>query len=98
MSILKQEPSKSTTQPPNIVKPTAAPNSLAEAYAQQFEIKLNKYKPSDKSFILINMTVEPIHEMVRSFVRGVAADAEEQWGKICEAPPIKNSINKLDSK
>ena len=90
MPNLNQKPLISTSKPPNIAKALIAPKSLSEAYAQQFQIKLNKYKPSDKAFILANLTTEPTHELVNSFIKSVAEAAEEQFDKL--VIPAANKI------
>jgi hypothetical protein len=90
MPILRPKMPISSDISPNNTSPSTAPKSLASIYKEVWELKLNKYKPSDKSFILANLLKEPTHELVRSFIKSVAEDAEAQFDKLSNPTPIKN--------
>jgi hypothetical protein len=89
MPISQPKTPKTNAISPNNAKALLAPKSLADAYRAQWEIKLNKYKPSDKAFILANLTKEPQYELVSSFIKSVAEAAEEQFDKLANQPPQK---------
>lgn len=78
MPILRPKPSD--LAPNNTPAPTA-PKSLSQHYREQWDIKLNKYNPSDKTFILANLQKRPLPEIINSFVKSVSTAAEEEFDK-----------------
>lgn len=60
--------------------------TMAEAYKLVWELKLNKLKAGDKTYILANLG-KADNRIVNNFVKEVAAEAEEQLNKATKQTP-----------
>jgi hypothetical protein len=90
MAFPDEKPSIPNDKSPNTAKPPVAEKppkkTLAQFYAEQQQLKLNKYPPADKAHIMANWgTDDP---KVRAFMELVAEWAEHEFDKQETPAPV----------